>query len=304
MPCMGQIAARQCLSRVLRMGENTGLVLRSFKRSRFQFASECMTGPEAACPEQRQRVRREMGVFPMHSRAGKDQSSHNRAMVNRASRRLRRPGAMPVFADNRPETRQLMRMQQSADRSSRGPSGLVAQLLREPGSPGLSQGAEQSLSDPDLVQRQELMEDEELLQGKFELVQRQAALEEEEELLQGKFAGAPAQPTLQRAEDDSGNRTGMPDQLKTGLEQLSGFDLSGVRVHYNSEKPAQLNALAYAQGQQIHLGPGQERPCRRRAWPSMMTVIWSTRQTSWDRRPCKWPPGRTTSLWPARAPRC
>jgi hypothetical protein len=55
------------------------------------------------------------------------------------------------------------------------------------------------------------------------------------------------------------NHTGMPLQLKTGLEALSGIDLSGVRVHGNSAKPAQVDALAFTQGQDIHVGPGQEK---------------------------------------------
>jgi hypothetical protein len=54
------------------------------------------------------------------------------------------------------------------------------------------------------------------------------------------------------------NKTGLPDNLKTGMESLSGMPLDDVNVHYNSEKPAQLQALAYAQGTDIHLGPGQE----------------------------------------------
>ena len=62
------------------------------------------------------------------------------------------------------------------------------------------------------------------------------------------------------------NRTGMPDRLKAGIESLSGIDMSDVRVHANSPKPAQLNALAYAQGNQIHLGPGQERHLPHEAW--------------------------------------
>lgn len=62
------------------------------------------------------------------------------------------------------------------------------------------------------------------------------------------------------------NRTGMPEQLKSGLEQMSGFDLSDVRVHRNSVKPAQLNALAYAQGQNIYLAPGQERQLPHEGW--------------------------------------
>jgi hypothetical protein len=62
------------------------------------------------------------------------------------------------------------------------------------------------------------------------------------------------------------NQTGMPDQLKTGVESLSGMDLSDVRVHFNSTQPAQLNALAYAQGNDIHLSPGQEQHLPHEAW--------------------------------------
>jgi hypothetical protein len=62
------------------------------------------------------------------------------------------------------------------------------------------------------------------------------------------------------------NKTGMPDGLKTSMESMSGFDLSDVKVHYNSSQPAQLNALAYAQGSNIHIGPGQEQHLPHEAW--------------------------------------
>ncbi len=62
------------------------------------------------------------------------------------------------------------------------------------------------------------------------------------------------------------NNTGMPNQLKQGIERLSGIDMSDVRVHYNSAKPAQLNAHAYAQGTNIHLGRGQEKHLPHEAW--------------------------------------
>jgi hypothetical protein len=39
-----------------------------------------------------------------------------------------------------------------------------------------------------------------------------------------------------------------------------------VTVHRNSAKPAQLSAAAYAQGNEIHLGPGQERHLPHEAW--------------------------------------
>lgn len=62
------------------------------------------------------------------------------------------------------------------------------------------------------------------------------------------------------------NNTGLPDNLKTGVENLSGHDMSDVKVHYNSAQPAQLNALAYAQGTDIHIAPGQERHLAHEAW--------------------------------------
>jgi hypothetical protein len=62
------------------------------------------------------------------------------------------------------------------------------------------------------------------------------------------------------------NETGMPDQLKAGIESLSGMDLSDVRIHRNSNRPAALNALAYAQGNHIHLGPAQEQHLPHEAW--------------------------------------
>lgn len=62
------------------------------------------------------------------------------------------------------------------------------------------------------------------------------------------------------------NETGMPDQLKAGIEATSGLDMSDVKVHYNSSQPAQLNAHAYAQGTDIHMAPGQEQHLPHEAW--------------------------------------
>lgn len=59
---------------------------------------------------------------------------------------------------------------------------------------------------------------------------------------------------------------GLPDGLRQGIESLSGMDMSGVRVHRNSAKAAALGAHAYAQGTNIHLGPGQEKHLPHEAW--------------------------------------
>ncbi len=128
----------------------------------------------------------------------------------------------------------------------------------------------QMKTNPAVLQRQE-MEEEELLQGKFESVQRQRP-EEEEEVIQGKFTPSETAAQLQGDIGEVENRTGMPDQLKTGLEQLSGMDLSGARVHGNSSKPGQLNALAYAQGQDIHVAPGQEKHLPHEGWHAVQQM--------------------------------
>ncbi|HKV07050.1 MAG TPA: DUF4157 domain-containing protein [Thermoanaerobaculia bacterium] len=62
------------------------------------------------------------------------------------------------------------------------------------------------------------------------------------------------------------NRTGLPDNLKAGIESLSGLSLDDVKVHYGSDKPAELQAQAYTQGTQIHVAPGKEEHLAHEAW--------------------------------------
>jgi hypothetical protein len=59
---------------------------------------------------------------------------------------------------------------------------------------------------------------------------------------------------------------GLPEPLKGGIEALAGISMDRVKVHYDSSQPAQLQALAYAQGTDIHLAPGQERHLPHEAW--------------------------------------
>ena len=58
----------------------------------------------------------------------------------------------------------------------------------------------------------------------------------------------------------------LPPTLRAGVESLSGHDLSGVQVHANSSLPASVGALAYTQGSEIHLAPGQEQHLPHEAW--------------------------------------
>ena len=73
---------------------------------------------------------------------------------------------------------------------------------------------------------------------------------------------ATAFSTIQKKE----NKTGMPDQLKSGIESLSGLDMSDVKVHYNSAEPGKINAHAYAQGTDIHIANGREKHLPHEAW--------------------------------------
>jgi hypothetical protein len=90
--------------------------------------------------------------------------------------------------------------------------------------------------------------------------------------LQRKIDASPRQQTqenrLMQLQDVSTQpkANGLPLPLRTGIEALSGMDMGNVTVHHNSAKPAQLNALAYAQGNDIHLGPGQDKHLPHEAW--------------------------------------
>jgi len=104
------------------------------------------------------------------------------------------------------------------------------------------------------VQREE--DEAELLQGKFEQPAQRLGDEEDDELMQGKF----------ETPEQKRNETGMSDNLKAGIEALSGFAMDDVRVHYNSPEPATVQALAYTQGTDIYVAPGQEQHLPHEAW--------------------------------------
>ncbi len=75
-----------------------------------------------------------------------------------------------------------------------------------------------------------------------------------------------ANNAVQRDDAPRPNNTGMPDNLKSGIESLSGFSMDNVRVYFNSSKPATVQALAYTQGTDIHVAPGQEKCLPHEAW--------------------------------------
>jgi len=72
----------------------------------------------------------------------------------------------------------------------------------------------------------------------------------------------------------------LPDRLKAGVEALSGLSMDDVQVHYNSPKPANLQALAYTQGNQIHVGPGQEKHLPHEAWHVVQQKLGRVKSTT------------------------
>jgi hypothetical protein len=112
---------------------------------------------------------------------------------------------------------------------------------------------------------------QEMVSNSPQISQLKAFQEMANDSLQAKEAGrlqsmADSHSALQHPVQKEENNTGLPDNLKTGMENLSGISLDDVKVHRNSDKPAQLQAHAYAQGSDIHLGPGQEEHLPHEAW--------------------------------------
>jgi len=183
----------------------------------------------------------------MKSFMGRSAEASEKRSENSTSNQRDIDSTIPVMLDNRPVA-------------------IAQRQLVESINGGTTHSAQLKRSDDDELQMKSLLEvaqriepeEEELLQGKFESIQRS----EDEELLQGKFDSS----SLQRKSGVRSNNTGLPDSLKAGIENLSGISMGDVNVHYNSDKPSQLQAHAYAQGTDIHLAAGQEKHLPHEAW--------------------------------------
>lgn len=177
----------------------------------------------------------------MNTHADKTLENKSQAVVNGLPKQQSSGNSTFQFADNRPEAIAQRKLQEMASNSLQVKQFKVYQAMVDN---FIAQA----------IERKENLE-EETLQGKFETIKQV----EEEELLQAKFATA-------KREEEKPNNTGLPNQLKAGIENLSGMSMDHVKVHYNSDKPAQLQAYAYAQGSEIHVAPGQEKHLPHEAW--------------------------------------
>jgi hypothetical protein len=127
---------------------------------------------------------------------------------------------------------------------------------------------------------QRLEDEDETLQGKFEQpVQRLG--DEEDETLQGKFA-----QTVQREEDDDEalqgkfeqpvqkkNETGMPDNLKAGIEDLSGFSMCVCITTPTSRQPYRLWPTRRVRTSMSLPDRNSTCPTRHGMWPSRWQAV-------------------------------
>ncbi|MBI3704674.1 MAG: DUF4157 domain-containing protein [Rhizobiales bacterium] len=113
-----------------------------------------------------------------------------------------------------------------------------------------------------VAQREDLYDEEDLSAQMKSVAQREDMYDEDDLAAQMK----PAQRADSSAAASAAGPGGLPVPLQSGIQSLSGMDVSDVRVHRSSPKPAQIDALAYAQGKNLYLGAGQERHLPHEAW--------------------------------------
>ena len=135
----------------------------------------------------------------------------------------------------------------------------------------------QALADgagPEALQRK-TPEEEELLKRLSRTTQRQFVLRhavEEDGALQKRLDSSSSAAGQRQGNPPSNlavaHPNGLPEALRTGIKSLSGRSVEHVRAPYNSSKPAQLtaHAYAYAQGSDIHTAPGQDQHLPHEAW--------------------------------------
>lgn len=77
---------------------------------------------------------------------------------------------------------------------------------------------------------------------------------------------AVSQMNLIRSIQKKPNNTGWPDNLKSGVENLSGYSMDGGKMYFSSGKLTQLQAFAYTQGTDTYVAPRQEKHLPHETW--------------------------------------
>ncbi|WP_264564733.1 DUF4157 domain-containing protein [Flavobacterium sp. N3904] len=174
----------------------------------------------------------------MNTHADKTSDNKSLAVANSLPKQQSSSESAIQFVNNRPEAIAQRKLQEAINNSPRVQQFKAYQQIANSSAQVKQLRAYQAMADnftSQTAQQKENVE-EETGQGKFEPIQKKE------------------------------NNTGLPDNLKSGIENISGYSMDDVKVHRNSGKPAQLQAHAYAQGTDIHLAPGQEKHLPHEAW--------------------------------------
>lgn len=91
----------------------------------------------------------------------------------------------------------------------------------------------------------------------------------------------PHRPNHTRQISGRANQTGLPDALKSAVEQLSGQSLDDVRVRHGSPLAGQMQARAFARGRDIHIGPGQGQHLAHETWHVVQQKQGRVRPNGW-----------------------
>ena len=217
----------------------------------------------------------------MNAHANKSQENNNKVAVPVVDQKQGGGEGVFQFIDDRSETASLHKLQDLADNApkamqfkflqnmanQRSDTSMLAQLQAKADKKSLPYQVTQLGGDDGLLtdklddanEAVQFVADKNIATDKLNLSLQKSGETNTAQLAKG-AGGASGGGSAQ------GNSTGMPDNLKSGIESLSGMSMDHVKVHRNSDAPAQLNAHAYAQGSDIHVGPGQEKHLPHEAW--------------------------------------
>ena len=157
----------------------------------------------------------------------------------------------------------MLSMQNSLVKQAKSNEPQAIQSLNKQLAPS-NEGMQSSMDDPGQLKSQEFQYNP---NPKLLAIQKMANnSQNNQKFIQLKSLATTINPQRQPPFQLKKNNSGLPDNLRSGVENLSGLPMDDVKVHYNSDKPAQLNAHAYAQGTDIHLASGQEKHLPHEAW--------------------------------------
>ncbi len=199
----------------------------------------------------------------MHTQADKRQETRTRPVRHYAAAKTIHSNPSVHFGRNGPEAIQLRKLETIANGSPGAKKAAQLKDVIDNSAYAAVQrrklermGGEPLTAEGLPLLRKALDHDENELEARAEQALVQNQILEEEEPVQGKFEAIPKKK----------NTAGMPGNLKSGIETLSGMSMDDVTVHYDSSKPARLQASAYTQGTDIYIAPGQEKHIAHEAW--------------------------------------